>query len=382
MPEVTAEFSLLLRAASPAPARLPQGNAPDCGAPALDWERLLALASRHGVGPLLGRWLDQQPALAAPATVLAEMRRQQQTLALHNLRLTGELWTLLELFAAHGIEALPLKGPTLAMLAFGDLAGRSFGDLDILVAGPDVARASDLLQGQGYVVNLAWAATQDERFLAVTYDLEFFHRKRGLMVELHWALFPHYLGFGFELDGMRRRLSSVRPGGKPMRTLAPDDLLLYLCAHAAKHQWAQLKAVADVAWLLEKHASWDWPALLAAARAQRLEHVFLLGMLLAKQVLGAAVPAWIEQRALATPSVTRLAEQSVLDWQQTPPPAGSMWRQFRYFYHLQQDWRARLWYGLRLLMAPNVGDWEFLPLARRWHFLYLFLRPLRLLLSR
>jgi hypothetical protein len=344
----------------------------------LDWETLLSLAGRHGVWPLVWRWAETLPAEAVPPAVRAELRQKQQGLAFHNLRLTGELWTLLELFAAHGIEALPVKGPTLAMLAFADVAGRQFGDLDLLVARRDVARASELLKSQGYGLQLDWTATHDPRFLEVTYDLEFFHRDKGFMVELHWALFPAYLGFAFEGNELRQRVIPVRPGGKPMQTLGPEDTLLYLCAHAAKHLWLSLKSVADLAWLLAAHAPWDWEKLLAEARARKVERVVLLGLLLAGQLLGAHVPVWVEQRAWAQRGFRPLFAQTVAALRQTPSSTGGMSRQFQYFFQLQQGWRERLVYVVRLWAAPNVGDWEWLPLAKPWQIFYVFLRPLRL----
>lgn len=368
------EFRCLLLVARPQSAGPPPEG--------LDWAVLLSLARRHGLWPLLWRWVETLPVEAVPAAIRAELQRAQPQLALRNLRLTGELWTLLRLFAAHGIAAIPVKGPTLAMLAYGDVAGREFGDLDLLVARQDVARASTLLQQQGYELALDWAATHDPRFLDVTYDLEFVQRSKGVMVELHWALLPAYLGFDFDLRHMRQRLVTVRPGGKPMPTFAAADLLVYLSAHAAKHLWHSLKSVADLAWLIHSQAEWDWERILAEARSRRLDRVVLLGLVLVNELLGVSIPHEILTRAWAQPGFRNLIEQTVVNLTAPAGSAGGMWRQFRYFYHLQPGWQARVRYGIQLIASPNVGDWEFWPLSRPWQWLYFLVRPVRLLRDR
>jgi len=59
-----------------------------------------------------------------------DRQREQNFLT---LRLTAELFRLLELFSANGISALLIKGPVLAAQAYGDPCVRSYGDLDLLV---------------------------------------------------------------------------------------------------------------------------------------------------------------------------------------------------------------------------------------------------------
>ena len=344
-----------------------------------DWEVLLREAGRLGLYSQLYTLLQNAPTAAVPKSALDVLRQAQQNITLRNLHMTGELAALLELFGARHIQVIPFKGPTLAALGGDDLSWRSFADLDVLVARRDVAQASNLLKARGYELQLDWAATQDERFLDVTYTHEFFQPEKGVMVELHWELFPRYMGYKFDFVELQKRVIPVTVAGKPMVTLGREDLLLYLCAHGAKHFWATLNGVVDVARLIQRYDDWDWPALLLLARQRKVERVTLLGLLLAKGLLAAPVPEWVEQQALQDASLKRLAEATVAAMFGPPQDEGGMWRQFRYFFQLQQDWLARLSYLLRLIVAPNVGDWQFQPLPRQWAFLYAVLRPFRLL---
>src|SRR5258708_18459464 len=114
-----------------------------------DGDRLLVLAEEHGViGQLAGclRKLDEDSVPQGIRRALADRQRAQ---IFFSLRLTAELFGLLELFSSQGIEALVVKGPVLAVQAYGDPAMRSYGDLDRLVRQRNIRRATELLSSPG-----------------------------------------------------------------------------------------------------------------------------------------------------------------------------------------------------------------------------------------
>lgn len=369
------ETQLVLTSAHVGPARL--SSALTAALPSIQWDKVMTEARRQGVTLQLCHWLEATG--IAPAAVLAELRQLRQSNTLRNLRMTGELFALVELLGSKGIQAIPFKGPTLAALAGEELSWRSFGDLDLLVDRREIAQASHLLRDRGYELHLPWSASQDPRFLDVTYTLEFFSRANNVMVELHWELFPRYLGFDFRLSDLQQGLIYVKPGGKAVQTLGPGDLLLYLCAHGAKHRWEHLNGVVDLARLLVSRDDWQWGALLTLARQRQVERVTRLGLLLAHGLLGTPLPDWLIQQLYQDRGLVRLAEATASEMLSPSTFVVGVQSQFRYFFKLQQSWPARLRYLIRLFAAPNVGDWEFQPLPGRWAFLYAFLRPLRLL---
>src|SRR5450432_2716757 len=116
----------------------------------VDWDALLKTAADHGVIPLLNHSLQ----LACPDAILAEFReRLQQRVqgnALNNMLMMHELIKLISSMEAQQIHVLPYKGPTLAMIAYGDLSLRQCGDLDILVPQRDIEKSKVVLVAHGY----------------------------------------------------------------------------------------------------------------------------------------------------------------------------------------------------------------------------------------
>src|SRR5689334_16108003 len=79
----------------------------------LNWDRVVSLAARHGLLPLLALHLQALASEAAPAAVRERLHAHQQAVTLHNLGLAGELVRVLRLFDQRGVPSLPFKGPAL-----------------------------------------------------------------------------------------------------------------------------------------------------------------------------------------------------------------------------------------------------------------------------
>lgn len=109
----------------------------------LDWEYLRSAADRHSAIPLLLAAVVAANSPAVPAAVLADLQTANHQNTNSNFVLTGELFKLLDLLKTNNIQAIPFKGPTLAVRAYGDLLLRQFGDLDILISQSDVKRTRD-----------------------------------------------------------------------------------------------------------------------------------------------------------------------------------------------------------------------------------------------
>jgi hypothetical protein len=313
-----------------------------------------------------------------PQPVAARLHAAAQAQSRRALRRAAELLALLELLGREGIAAVALKGPALAVRLYGDPALRPCRDLDLLLRPADVPLAVRLLAARGYPAG-PWARTPAaERALGRSQCHRALRRPDGEIVELHWALASP--AFPAPLDAARvwTRLDTVVLGGRPVPTLAPDDLLLFLCAHGAKHGWVRLAWLGDVARLLTARPDLAGPALLARAQAAGAERLVLLGLLLAADLLAAPVPAPLRERARASGPVRTLAAMVrrrlfLLPWRDLAGWEGELFRA-----RTRERWRDVWRIARAAAFTPGPADWALLPLPDRLHGLYALLRPLRL----
>ena len=99
----------------------------------VDWDSLIASADRHYVMPLLYWNLSRVCAADVPRDPMDALQHRFRDSAQRNLLKSRELVRVLNLLAANGINALPMKGPVLAEAVYGQLALRQFDDLDVLI---------------------------------------------------------------------------------------------------------------------------------------------------------------------------------------------------------------------------------------------------------
>lgn len=344
-----------------------------------DGEYLFRVAARHGLTMLLDRRLHR----AGPDVVPEDLLQRLKTYALHikgrNLYLTSELFDVLELLASHQIPAIPLRGPILGQSLYGDPALRPFDDLDILLRRSDVMKAKDLLLDRGYRPNYQLTRTQEEVFLHYQCQYHFSRGDRITCLELHWELMPRFFCFSLEADRLWDRLESMSIGNVHVRGFCPEDSLLTLCVHAAKHLWWKLIWVCDVDRLIEMHRSLDWEQVLERARKSGGTRMLRLGLFLAHDLLGTGLPAALLREVQGDSAVRSLAERvrrRLPGGTESHPGALEM-----ALFHLRARERLsdRLLYCYRLPTSLNAGDLEGWSLPRPFSFLYHVLRPVRLL---
>jgi hypothetical protein len=344
--------------------------APD---PSTDWEWLLAAAERHAVSPLLTRYLGES-AEGVPAAVLQRLRARFDANALRNVTLAHDLAALLERLAAAGVDAMPIKGPVLAISAYGDLALREFGDLDIVVRAADLVRARELFAGWGFEPATPLTAAGERALLASDHHIPLIGPGGRLTVELHWSL--DNLRPGSRLDGewVWANARQVPLLGREVSALSWSALLVYLCVHGAKHWWSTLGWIRDVGGVLASAPPGELDAAPAIASAAGAERRLALGVLLAHELLGA--PDRLELPGGDHQVVTILAREvrEHLFDERARGRVESLLFQCRTLDRV----RDRAGFALHLVAAPHVADVEIVRLPQGVGWLYRAVRPLRL----
>ena len=366
---------LLLACASPAPDRariaviLPAITA---------WEAVAREAEEHGLVPLV--YEGVRGVAGVPAAALSLLRTRYEENGRVVVLLTGELRRLLDAFVAAAMPVIPYKGPTLALLAYGSLARRQFRDLDLLVHPQDLGKAIATLAACGYRPLRDFSPAQWHLYRRSQCELTFVGAN-GVTVELHWALFPRYYAFSPDLAALWSRLQPVSVGGRAVPTIAPGDLLLFLCAHGAKHDWCRLEWIANLAALIARTPNLDWAAIEGEARRCGGLRLLHLGVLLAGAWLAAPVPAWLLMQARSDRGAWALAAQvrqtfSAPETAETPDDE-QQWHPLHL--RVRERRRDRLRYALLWAVAPTIVDFAVVRLPLPLWPLYYLIRPLRLL---
>ena len=270
-----------------------------------DWDKVMQLAQRHRVSPLLYEGLRRSAWSRVPAPVQALLKSQYTGNLKRNFRLAHHAARLIEDFAASGIRVIPYKGVFMADAVYGHLSSRLVNDIDLLIGPEDAGRANELLQMRGFAP-------------VEKLDQEQVYRHSGLEIEidLHWQITPLYFSFDYDFEVLWSRSTAAELGGVAYRSLTSEDLLLMLCIQVAKDSWErrqrleQLQKVCDIANVIGRAHDLDWSAIRRRASEQGLSRALHFALSLAVELLGVQLPEAVAAEVAQDQAALKLARQA------------------------------------------------------------------------
>jgi Uncharacterised nucleotidyltransferase len=346
-----------------------------------DWPEFLHRAEHHGVLPLAARNLTHH-ACGLPDRIEQSLQSAYETNLRRSLWFAAELTRILRYFGKKQLRALPYKGPVLAQSAYGELGLRSFSDLDLLISPADFAQARQALGELGYQPTQELAPAVERFYLRTGYERSFDGAAGKNLVELQWNLLPYFYAVDprsadFQIADLMARAGHVDFGGSEVPCLSPEDSLLVLSLHAAKHLWTRLIWVADIAEIL-RAPRLDLKPVIARARALGIARILSVSLWLAERLLSAPIPASAcglvhdsEVKLLGEKCVARLASAATYDFEST--------RYFRQVFKLRERSSDRWRYLWRLVWTPGPGEVATVALPEKMFPLYRVVRVVRLL---
>jgi hypothetical protein len=314
-----------------------------------DWNAVGELAARHGLRPLCFEFIRKFNSGSVPEDWLQSFSSSIRAISQRSLALSAELVLILDILERAGIRAIPYKGPALAAQAFGDIARREYGDLDLLVHQEEISTIAGALQREGYL-----AAVPLERTLKNIPGQYSFSRPGGPPVEFHTEKTLRYYPRPLDLAGMESHLVTVRLGDRSLRTFAPEDALTILGVHGIKHLWARLMWVADIAWLIGSRPQFDWSAAMECAEEFGATRMMLTGAGLASELLDAELPEDIKRLVRENRGVAFLMREARKELFSSGAGAAQ-----RAIFRIRSvdGLNAGLRYLLRLTTSPAEDDW-------------------------
>jgi hypothetical protein len=274
----------------------------------LAWNEVVFLAGRHGLTPFLHRTLSGLNSDRVPGDVQSRLRSMAQAIRFQNLGAVRELIRILRALETAGIAATPYKGPALAAFLCGDYGLREFCDVDILVRPSDALRARGTLLGLGYVPKKSipgWL----HRTHAWFHCSFTFRSSDGLThVDMNWGVLPRYWRIPGVPEHEWENLGRLSLAGASIPWFSPECILFLLCLHGSAHKWDTLKWIVDIAEMLRAYPDLDWGRVTNEARRTGSERMVAVGLVLACDLLGAAIPAAALNTVRFTAEVASLAE--------------------------------------------------------------------------
>jgi hypothetical protein len=340
-----------------------------------DWARLISLAEEHGVEGHLAACLREREESVVPQEIwktLAEWKRAQN---IFTLRLNAELFRILERFTSEGIGALVVKGPVLAVQAYGVPAIRSYGDLDLLVRQRDIRRATELMSAAGFAPAVPLSAIDAGK---IPGQYLFSKKDSSVIVELHNDFTLRYFPRRLPIEAFFTRQTRVRVDGHDTPALSVEDELVLICIHGAKHFWGRLMWIADVAALVSRQTGIDWVRVADAARAVEAERMLHVGLRLACDLLKAQLPGKVRAALHADVMAAQLARRISIGLPAAGQMAAGLFERALFRMRMRGGLLSGPAYLVRLSLSPTEEDWADGLEENRHPFLSVVRRPFRL----
>jgi len=344
----------------------------------LDWQELLRLAEFHGLVPLLHHTLAGEFSPSVPPEGLDPLRRADEQNTKRSLWLTRELLEILGRLAAKGIPAIPFKGPALADTAYGNVALRQYWDLDIFIRPADWPHAKAALVEAGLAPEHDLCPAEERASLQSGYECAFGRPGARNLLEMQWAILPRFYAVDCNMADLFDRSRTAELSGREIRRLAPEDLLLLVAIHGAKHLWKRLGWICDVAQVVES-LKIDWSAAFQRAQQWGVQRILCVSLELAGSVLGIELPGNVAREIRQDSEVATLAHDICRSWTEDSELDPESLRYFRLVSRLRERRSDRIRFFYRLATTPSVGEWSAVRLPSALFPLYRGVRLVRLL---
>jgi hypothetical protein len=342
----------------------------------IDWTLFAQMAVAQGFTGFAANSLVRLAPDSIPDDILGAFHAIIDEIGRGNRALFNELARVLDTLRKNGVEAIPFKGPVLAIRAYGDLGLREFGDLDFLIRDEDLDKAITVLRGLGYKRQGKFTAAQYTFVHRLQGQEIIFGEFSGIAIEPHTRLTSMKMALDIDYAGLWLRAQRITLGGYTFLTLTPEDDLLLLAIHGGKEMWWKLKWVCDFAAFVELNPDLDWTVITERARAQGCLRMLLLATSLARGYFNVPIPnavAAVEHRdPIIKPMMRRIVERWQADKPSAPPDNRSVSKDRLY---LHDGIVRRIRYVARTAFLPGPHHITVVRLPRE---LSLFYIPIKL----
>ena len=209
------------------------------------------------------------------------------------------------------------------------------------------------------------------------YEFVFDFGEHRNLLEIQWRILPRFYAVDFNIERFFDRAIAVDLCERAVRTLCPEDLMLVLCVHAAKHAWTQLSWIREIG-ELSKSQQLDWVAIFNEAERLGICRILAVSLALANNLFGAEIPEAVQGYAQRDDGVEVIVRRVLLLLSQEEKLDPESVSYFRLMMDVRERWQDRARFLWRLAVTPGPGEWSVIGLPEPLFPLYRAVRFFRL----
>jgi hypothetical protein len=353
-----------------------------------NWDLFVRLAMHHKIAPLIAHASASSKA-SLPDGVVSKLRSIAAQNAVEAFRYIVEMEMIQRLLKTAGIRVIALKGVSLSVAAFGNLAMRYVGDIDLLIDPSDAERADTILRESGLKRQEPAALLTRRRqsfYIRFHKDYTYSAEARGFEIDLHWRLLrdrhasANIIGSIYESDPPTLTIGSIE-----IPVLTFEQCVVYLAVHGAMEGWARWKSLVDIAALWTKATQTQHAAAWALAQKSGSAPFLSASLILAADWL--CLPITTNDDGISSDSradyILRYTRRQMIAHHCMPSPAGPTtfamkWHEIRLRPSMQslRDLAMRVLFRTRMWERIDLPDSLFVhyPLFRPFEWMFFRMR--------
>jgi hypothetical protein len=347
----------------------------------IDWLLFNKIVRSHNIRPIVYSVISN---FNLPEEAIGRLQADCKQIALKNFEQYRELLKLNNLFKQANITCIPYKGCLYGLQFYNDISLRESSDIDYLINADieDIKLITELLFAEGYINGIEIPEKFREYYFHHNREFKFFlftNGKRKFLVEFHSSLNDPVFETQSPIPNeyLFVDLTDEIFNGNKITTLSPTKHLISIITHhGIAGQWASLKNIMDVAQVLKNDNNVNWDELFDCSNTYRFNKVLNIGLSIANDILGVSPAFQFKKVKNISPWLKRLFTNHLY-------PIDRTWKN-----NLPLKLRSKdnivdstkmIYKHIRHLATPSILDFNFIQLPRPLFFLYIFIKPIRML---
>lgn len=258
-----------------------------------DWVYFLQQVHYHRVSLPVEEKLKTLECSEVPKFVFDSLSQSFSMNQRKAILLQFEMLKIAKILKDEGISALFFKGATLSQLAYGSISKRTFDDIDLWVLNHDYTKVREVLLKRGYLsLDYPTLSLEDaDRFRHYAGEYTLLHPSREVCLDIHSRLLGGAnLGFVKTFDDSWERAITLSLSGCEIKTLCPEDLLVYLSLNGLKDGWQSLRTICDIDRLVRSFPNLNWDLIRSSTHQSQSDRALNIGLILANKLFNTPIP--------------------------------------------------------------------------------------------